>query len=235
MRSKRSRDCRASARFAAEAAYAESIFRSALGDTSASIAELKRALSIYPDYAPAILSMGSVEYQRQRRANGKRLLFSLLSLPDETEDLYKIIDEAGSFLIDVNEYAHGLELFRLAARRFPNIAEFQQGIGCCAGHEGFTDEALAASRRAIDLDTRNAAYVSDLGWSLLLAERYGEAEAMFQRALAMDPSYERAQANLQYCRDRMAERTASNSRSNGRAASGVPIQKSVRARRSPRR
>ncbi len=235
MRSKRSRGSHASTQFAVEAEYAESIFRNALGDAPASIAALKRALTINPEYAPAILSMGSVEYQLRRRASGKRMFFSLLSLPEETEDLCKIIDEAGSFLIDTNEYADGLELYRLAARRFPNIAEFQQGIGCCAGHEGYIDEALAASRRAIDLDARNAAYVSDLGWTLVLAQRYLEAEVMFQRALAMDPAHERAQANLDYCREKMVARTASKSRSKGRTASGVPVQKSVRTRRSPSR
>jgi len=224
MRSKRSRDSRAAAQFAADAEYAESIFRTALGDTSASIAALKRALDIDPEYAPAILSMGSVEYQLKRRASGKRMFLSLLALPEETEDLCKIIDEAGSFLIDANEYADGLELFRLAAHRFPNVAEFQQGIGCCAGHEKFTDEALAASRRAVDLDATKAAYVSDLGWTLVLAERYMEAEVMFQRALAIDPSDERAQANLEYCREKMVKKPASNSQSDGRTASGSMTQ-----------
>lgn len=79
MRSMRLRDSRASAQFAAEAAYAESIFRNALGDTSESVFALKRALTINPEYAPAMLSLGSIEYQRRRRANGKRLLFALLS------------------------------------------------------------------------------------------------------------------------------------------------------------
>ena len=87
-----------SALFAAEAAYAESIFRSSLGDTSASTAALEQALSFMPDYAPATLSMGSVEYQRGRKAYGKRLFLSLLSLPKDTTDLCQIIDEAGSFL-----------------------------------------------------------------------------------------------------------------------------------------
>ena len=128
-----------------------------------------------------------------------------------------------------------LELFRLAARRYPNIAEFQQGIGCCAGHEGFTDEALAACRRAIELDEKNAAYVSDLGWTLLLAERYADSEAMFLRALAMDPSHERTHADLEYCREKMVERAAPNYRSNEGTASGAPVQKSVRTRRAPRR
>jgi tetratricopeptide (TPR) repeat protein len=201
-----------SAQFAAEAAYAESIFRNALGDTAASITALQQALTFKPDYAPAILSMGSVEYQRQRQVEGKRLFFSLLSLPRGTEDLCKIIDEAGSFLIGVNEYADGLELFREAARKFPHVAAFQQGISCCAGHEGFIEEALAASRRAMELDPENAAYVSDLGWTLVLAKRYHEAEAAFLRALAMDPSNERAQANLQYCRENSSKRSSTAAR-----------------------
>src|SRR5437016_5966388 len=158
--------------FAVEAAYAESIFRDAIGDTAASLAALREALTLKPDYAPAILSMGSVEYQRKRRARGRRLFFSLLSLPEDTEDLSEIIDKAGSFLIEIEQYADGLQLFREAASKFPEVAEFQEGIGCCAGHKGFIDEALAAGRRAIDLDPHNSAYMSDLGWTLLLAERY---------------------------------------------------------------
>ncbi|MGH7828462.1 MAG: hypothetical protein ACREQ7_25180 [Candidatus Binatia bacterium] len=209
-RARRSKNSQTAVQFAAESAYAESIFRTALGDTAASIAALQEALMFKPDYAPAILSMGSVEYQRQRRANGKRVFLSLLSLPQETEDLCKIIDEAGSFLIGANEYADGLELYREAARTFPDVAEFQQGLACCAGHEGVIDEALAASRRAVDLDPNNAAYVSDLGWTLVLAERFQEAEVRFQRALVMDPTNERAQANLEYCRERMAERGRNN-------------------------
>src|SRR2546421_448364 len=83
------------------------------------------------------------------RGRGRRLFFSLLSLPEDTEDLSEIIDKARSFLIEIEQYADGLQLFREAASKFPEVAEFQEGIGCCAGHKGFIDEALAAGRRAI--------------------------------------------------------------------------------------
>lgn len=231
-KARRSKNSQTWAQFAAEAAYAQSIFRSALHDSAASITALEQALSVKPDYAPAILSMGSVEYQRQRKAEGKRLFFSLLALPQETEDLCEIIDKAGSFLIGAEEYADGLELYCEAARKFPDVADFQQGLGCCAGHEGVFAEALAASRRAIELDPENAAYVSDLGWTLLLAERYHEAETEFLRALAMDPSSERTQANLEHCRERMA--TASNTPMRPALARRAAAP-STRKKRSPRR
>jgi len=204
-KAKRSKESRTAEQFAVEAAYAESIFRNALGDSAASIAALLKALTLKPDYAPVLLSMGSVQYQRKRRAEGRRLFLSLLALPEDTEDLAEIIDEAGSFLISIEEYADGLEFYREAARRFSADAVFQQGIGCCAGHEGFIEEALAASRRAVELDPENVAYVSDLGWTLVLAECYQQAEATLQRAVRMDPSNERAVANLEYCRARMAK------------------------------
>ena len=59
--------------FGAEAAYADSMVRSAFGDHKGSLSALKQALALKPDYAPAILSMGSVEYQRRRSAQGRKL------------------------------------------------------------------------------------------------------------------------------------------------------------------
>src|ERR1035441_5837805 len=46
---------------------ADSMVRSAFGDHQASLSRLKLALALKPDYAPAILSMGSVEYRRATR------------------------------------------------------------------------------------------------------------------------------------------------------------------------
>ena len=52
--------------FAAEAAYADSMVKSALGDGVGCLAALRQSLEALPTYAPAILSLGSVEYQRRR-------------------------------------------------------------------------------------------------------------------------------------------------------------------------
>jgi len=90
--------------FLAEGAYADSILRTALGDHEGSIAALRRSLECKPTYAPAILSLGSVEYQLGKRAEGQALFRSLLSLPKDTPDLCEIIDEAGSFLIQIGAW-----------------------------------------------------------------------------------------------------------------------------------
>jgi len=48
--------------FMAEAAYAQSIVPSALGDLDACIASLEQSLENVPTYAPAILALGSIDY-----------------------------------------------------------------------------------------------------------------------------------------------------------------------------
>ncbi|MBM9538875.1 tetratricopeptide repeat protein, partial [Desulfobulbus alkaliphilus] len=125
--------------FEAEAAYAESAFHGAIGDMEASIAAAERALEIKPDYPPAVLTMGSIEYQRGKPDEGALLFAKLLSLPDKSGDLWEIIDKAGDFLIQQKRYAEGLELYQAALEMFPGRVVFYQGVGCCAGHQGLYD------------------------------------------------------------------------------------------------
>lgn len=191
-------------RFNAEAAYANSVFRTALGDIETAISSLESALEFDPTYAPAILSMGSVEYQRGRKDEGRGLFLSLLALPDDTTDLCEIIDEAGSFLIQIKEYDDGFELFHAAVDRFPSVAVLHQGLGCCAGHKGLYVEAIEAAERAVGIDPDNQAFVNDLGWSLFEAARLQEARETLEKAASMDPSDELARENLRFCRRKIS-------------------------------
>jgi tetratricopeptide (TPR) repeat protein len=150
--------------------------------------------------------MGSVEYQRGQPSEGRNLFHSLISLPKNAPDLAELIDEAGSFLIQIRAYKDGLELYREAVRKFPRVAALHQGLACCAGHESLYDEAVASSERAVQLEPDNQIFVNDLGWSLFEADRLEEAERILQRAAAMDPSDELARENLCACRAELPHR-----------------------------
>jgi len=184
---------------AAEAAYADSMLRSALGDGRGCIEALEQALEAVPTYAPALLSLGSAKYQLRRPASGRRLFLTLLELPAKTPDLTVIIDKAGDFLIECGRYDHGLELYRRAAARFPRVASFHQGLGYCAGHEGRHEEAVAASRAALALEPENQKLVNDLGWSLCQAGLADEARRELELAVTMDPADPLAAENLRLC------------------------------------
>jgi tetratricopeptide (TPR) repeat protein len=185
--------------FAAEAAYAEGLFRQTVGDVTGAIAALESSLQALPSYAPALLGMGSVEYQRGNRPAAKRHFDTLLELPEDTVDLVEILDRAGNFLIDMDAYADGCEHYRRAVERFPQAACLHQGLGCCAGHLRDFALALTASRAALALEPDDQKLVTDLGWTRYLAGEIDEARETLARAVAMDPADELAANNLRVC------------------------------------
>lgn len=89
------------------------------------------ALAIDPDYAPAILTVGTHEYLLGRVAEAMDLLLSLVPLPPDTEDLAIIIDKAGIFLVGREDYVNALKLYEAAAATFPDEPLFQAGLSFC--------------------------------------------------------------------------------------------------------
>lgn len=195
--------------FEAEGAYAESLFCMAMGDMKGCIEAAERAYEYKPDYPPAVLTMGTIEYQRERPEEGARLFSTLFTMPDDTDDLCEIIDKAGDFLIQEKRYAEGLELYRVAVVKYPDRAVLYQGLGCCAAHEGLFDEAVDASKRAVELEPDRQTLTSDLGWSLFQAGRFEEAEVVLSRAVSMDSEDNLARENLRICQAAMKKKVAS--------------------------
>ncbi len=191
--------------FMAEAAYAESIVMSALGDIDACITSLEQSLEFVPTYAPAILALGSIDYQLDDPEQGRRRLFSLLDLadnefPPEAPDLAEILDHAGDFLISRSDYRDGFELYRRAAARFPDVAALHQGLCVCAGHQGNHEVALAAAEAALALEPDNQELVNDMGWTLYERGELHRALPFLQRAVELDPQDALAAENLRICR-----------------------------------
>jgi tetratricopeptide (TPR) repeat protein len=185
--------------FAAEAAYADSIFRGALGDSQGCIDALRRSIECMPTYAPALLSLGTVEYQLGHQAKGWNLFMKLFELPDDTQDLCVIFDKAADFLMQLGRYEDGLALYRRAATRFPGTAVLHHGLGCCAGHQGLHREAISAPSVALTLEPDNQKSVNDLGWSLYQAGSIEEARTVLERAVSLDKNDKLAAENLRIC------------------------------------
>jgi len=180
--------------------------RDAMRDGAGSIAALKRALEAMPTYAPAILSMGSVEYQLGKIAEGRALFQSLLSLPKNTTDIRQIIDEAGTFLTRIGAYEDGMAMYRAAVKRYPDVAALWQGLGYCASQAGLHEEAIPANQRALELEPENQKLVNDLGWTLFQAGRLAQARETLERAVSMDPGDALARENLRFCMRKIARR-----------------------------
>jgi Flp pilus assembly protein TadD len=158
-------------------------------------------LAIDPEYTPAILSVGSLEYQYGRAKEAIALFRKLTTLPADTEDLPEIIDKAGDFLIDQDDHVNAGQVYAAAARAYPEVARYHVGLGYCAAEGGRMEEAVAHHRRAVELEPNNYLHLNDLGYSLLEASEYDEEEEVLQRAVEIaPPDYDLAKGNLEHLR-----------------------------------
>ncbi len=157
------------------------------------------SLAIDPEYAPAILTVASLEYQYGRVDEAMSLFLKLTTSPADTDELPEIIDKAGDFLIDADDLANAERLYAAAASAFPQIAIYHAGLGYCAGKNGHTEEAVTHARRAVSLEPENSHFLNDLGYSLIESGQYEEAEKTLRRAIELAPAgYRLPAGNLEY-------------------------------------
>ncbi len=181
-----------------------------------------QALAIDPDFAPVLLTIGSIEHQLGRHEEAMKHFVHLTELAGETEDLAEIIDKAAQFLIDAGELAQAECLFAAALEAFPCVALYYSGLGYCAGKQGRKAEALALTRKAAELEPDNAVNLCNLGWALIDAGHPGEAEAPLRRAIALAPGKTMAEGNLAYLERLIGKRLGDRPESSPGAHSGQP-------------
>jgi tetratricopeptide (TPR) repeat protein len=167
------------------------------------------ALAIDPLFAPAILTVGSIEHQLGRHDEAMELFLTLTTLPPDEPDLSIIIDKAGQFLLDAEDYERARALYAAAEKAFPNVAIYPAGLSYCLGRLQLREEAIAKARRAVELDPLSHMLLNDLGWTLYQAGHLEEAEATLAKSVNLAPlDYELARNNLEEVRAVLAGKRA---------------------------
>lgn len=97
-----------------------------------------------------------------------------------------------------SQLAAALSWWRKAVESAPQRADAHQGLGLCLARMGQLEEGVAALRSAQQLRPHDPVILNNLGFALKLVGQTQEAEArqLFERALALDPAYDRARYNL---------------------------------------
>ena len=169
------------------------------------------ALAIDPMYAPAILTVGSIEYQIGRVEEAMKLFITLTTLPKDEEDLVIIIDKAGDFLIDQDDYENALALYSAAEKAYPHETVYLNGSGYCLGKLGRHEDSVEKHRRADALEPDNYKHLNDLGYSLFEAGKFDEAEKLLQRSISLaPPDYEFSRNNLSELREKRNRQMATS-------------------------
>ncbi len=156
------------------------------------------ALAIDPDHAPAILTVGSYEYLYGRKDEAMTHFLKLTRLSKNTEDLTAIIDKAGDFLIQKNDFDNAIILYTSAAKKYPGNPVYHNGLSYCYGRTGDQIRAVEEVRVAVSLDPENHVYLTDMGWALVEANLYDEAQSILEHAVKVAPlEYDLARNNLE--------------------------------------
>ena len=87
------------------------------------------------------------------------------------------------------DWAAAGQSFRHAIELTPNRSDAHRGYGLCLASQGSTDEAVAQTRRALQLDPVNLFNTFAVGWALIGASRYDDLIEHFKRSLEIDPRF----------------------------------------------
>jgi len=125
--------------------------------------------------------------------------------------LSHIIDKAGDFLIDQDDYENALALYTAAEKAYPHEAVYALGAGYCLGKLGHYEESVEKHRRADALEPDNYKHLNDLGYSLLEAGKFDEAEEVLKRSISLAPAeYKFPHNNLSELRKKKKRKTATS-------------------------
>jgi serine/threonine-protein kinase len=109
-------------------------------------------------------------------------------------ELDDTLAEAHASLAIVNafydwDWAAAEREFRRSIELKPNYAPAHKFYGWYLASTGRTDEGVAESERAVDVDPLSPDPISHLGLVLYLAHRYGQAIEQLRKATELDPNY----------------------------------------------
>lgn len=117
--------------------------------------------------------------------------------PDNTDALYLL----GLLTQSDGRFAESAELFHRAVAVDPYSVRCQMNLGLSLGGMGLgrTEDAIAAFRKAIELDPNVAEAWSNLGNELRTEGKFEEAMDCYRRALRLKENFPEAQCNLGVC------------------------------------
>src|SRR5437764_1377413 len=156
-----------------------------------------------PNYAPAyaalaeayvILPIYTDASAREAYAKAKAAALKALQLDDKLAEAHNALAMVLFLYLDI---AGSIPEFQRAIALNPNYATAHHWYGFDPLPAlGRVDEAIAESKRAVELDPLSPVINSDLGSNLMVARRYDEAIVQLRKTLEMDPTFSLAHGAL---------------------------------------
>jgi tetratricopeptide (TPR) repeat protein len=148
------------------------------GDYDKASEEFKAALSLEPEEYMALYNLGLIHMLTQQL---DRALELFLKADKINGDAYEVSFQTGKLYLELGEPAKGRSFLERAAALEPNSGAVQRCLGDCYAAGNLVQEAIAAYRKAIKLNPRDAASMSALGCLFEVQGENPEITLMFCR------------------------------------------------------
>jgi TolB-like protein/Tfp pilus assembly protein PilF len=158
------------------------------------ISMFERAVELDPDFALAWAALGQahsaayntgVEHTEEHVVKTKEAVDRALELQPDLPEAHLAL---GYYYYHCRrEYEEALEQFDIAAQHLPNQNEILEHVGWIRRRQSRWDEALDLHRQALELNPRDANLLYEMGSTCLFLRRYDDAEAYYDRVIALAP------------------------------------------------
>jgi TolB-like protein len=164
----------------------------------------EEALALAPEYAPAHAGLARVQFAKVRYAGNpaeQRVIRRRgLAAADKAVELGPDLADGylarGWLRLYSWDWAGARADFSKALTLDPGDSNVHRGYGVYLQQTRPMDEAIAATRKAIELDPLSAASWNNLGADLIIVGRLSEAREAMNRALAISPDNDLLRLNL---------------------------------------
>lgn len=173
----------------------------------------KGYLALYEKYLPTPYLLDSVKVLLERSTEPPAVEFSTLVhyhfVHGDAEKLAALaVNPPQGFSMDpwtayrlgegvyrTGDYLHALQLYKEAADGMPYYLEFQEKLGIAQIALKQWKNAEKTFRKVLSENPKQSLSLCNLGFALVMQNRFDDGEALYDQAIALDPDYEQALLN----------------------------------------
>ncbi len=154
----------------------------------------EQAVELDPNFAMAYVALArehsavfgnGIERTQDHVVKAKAAVDRALELQPELPEVFLAL---GDYYYNcLRDFDRAVEMFDIAGKRLPNKSKLLEYMGWIQRRQGRWDVGLDYLKRSLELNPRDLRLCSEIGITHLMMGEYGEAEAYYDRSIALAP------------------------------------------------
>lgn len=163
------------------------------GDYDRAESALRRALELDPNHMKSQLNLSRVLLDMGKPMEALEEIRDALVIDPESNVAYRL---KGRMFRQIGQKPQAVDAYRRAIQIDTEDAWSMNNLGLLYIEEGLFEKALLPLSRAVELQSDNVVFLNNLGMALESTGHFRAAHDVYESAVALDDSYEKASANM---------------------------------------